>query len=311
MLSRAASSLFWMARYLERAESIARLLDVSLTAALMETAADRHQQLVAPLSISGTVETFYQLYPELNAQNLIDFLLINEDHPGSVYNCIRSARDNAHHVRGNITADVWESINSSWLDMKAIRQRGVSESSVSRFFDWVKERSHLFRGAAYGTLLRNDAFRFLRLGTFIERADNTARLLDARYHLSSHNDNQESARDLFEWTALLHALGAYEAYQSIYADRLSLDNVTELLILNPDVPRSLRACLHETAELLAHIEGDAGRAAKRLATSLSANLRYGDRDYIADRGLHEYLSDFLARVDQIADQIQHDYMGGA
>lgn len=311
MLSRAASSLFWMARYLERAESIARLLDVSLTAALMETNSDREQQLIAPLTISGTTDTFYELYDDLTAQNLIDFLLLNDQHGGSVYSCIRSARDNAHHVRGNITADVWESINSSWLDMKAIRQRGVSESSVSRFFDWVKERSHLFRGASYGTLLRNDAFRFLRLGTFIERADNTARILDAHYHLSTSQENTESARDLFEWTALLHALGAYEAYQSIYADRMSSENVAELLILNPDVPRSLRACLHETAELLAHIEGDAGRAAKRLATSLSANLRYGDRQYITDRGLHDYLTDFLARINQIADQIQNDYMGVA
>ena len=311
MLSRAAASLFWMARYLERAESMARLLDVSLTTALMDVPEDREEQLLAPLTIIGVHDNYRERYDSINAQHLINFLLLDDSHYDSVFSCIRAARENAHHVRGNLSADVWESINAAWLDIKSIQTQGITENNVSRFFDWIKERSHQFRGASYGTLLRGDAFRFLRLGTFIERADKTARILDVHHHLSDEPAQQDVGRAFFEWAALLHSLGAFEAYQAIYADQIEADHVAELLILNPYLPRSLRACLHEIAELLAQIEGNSGRASKRLATSLAANLRYGDMAYIHERGLHAYLTDFLGRINQIAEQINIDYMGGA
>lgn len=309
MLSRAASSLFWMARYLERAESQARLLNVSLTMALIDVPEDRVEQLSVPLLVSGTREMFFEYHNEITPQNLIDFLVLDDRHPASVYTMIRSARDNALHVRGNLSADVWESINQAWFEMKELRQRGVSESNASTVFDWVRERSHMFRGAAYGTLLRNDAFHFLRLGTFLERADTTARVLDIRYVMAMKAMEEHPTQSFFEWTAVLHSLAAFEAYQNTYGHNLDPMNVAELLILEPDVPRSLRGCLQEIASLLEEIESDTARRSRRLASSLYANIRYGDREYIAERGLHEYLVDFLERIQAIAGQIRNDFMG--
>ncbi|MAL97049.1 MAG: hypothetical protein CL583_01235 [Alteromonadaceae bacterium] len=309
MLSRAASSLFWMARYLERAETQARLLDVSLTMALIDVPEDREEQLSVPLLVTGTREIFYEFYSEVTPQNLIDFLLLDDRHPASVFSIFGTARDNALQVRGNLSADVWESINLSWLELKELRAKGVSESNASRVFDWTRERSHVFRGAAYGTLLRNDAFHFLRLGTFIERADTTARVLDIRHRMAIGSLRGHPTQSFFEWTALLHSLAAFEAYQNTYGHNIEPMNVAELLILKPDVPRSLHACLEEIASLLEQIESGPARRARRLATSLFANIRYGDREYIEERGLHEYLVDFLARIQRIAGQIQKDYMG--
>jgi uncharacterized alpha-E superfamily protein len=309
MLSRAAASLFWMARYLERMEIQARLLDVSLTMALIDVPEDREEQLSVPLLVSGTRDQFWQFHDEVTPQRLIDFLLLDDRHDASVFSMMRHARDNALHVRGNLSSDVWESINRTWLELKDLSRRGVRESNASSVFDWVRERSHTFRGAVYGTLLRNDAFHFLRLGTFIERADTTARVLDIRHVMATQSMAEHSTRSFSEWTALLHSLAAFEAYQNTYGHNLEPMNVAELLVLSADVPRSLHSCLKEISSLLEQVESGRAQRARRLASSLYANIRYGDRDYIAERGLHSYLVDFLGRIQHIADQIQKDYMG--
>lgn len=310
MLSQAADSLFWMARYLERAENQARLLDVSLNMAMIDTPEDREAQLAVPLQIAGTRALFDSLYPELTPKNLVQCMVLDPHYPDSTYNLIRKARENAHHVRGNLSADVWESINSAWIEIQEFSQGDVTEANASWLSDWTRERSHLFRGAAYGTLLRNDAFLFLRLGTFIERANNTARTIDVRFALASQPEHEKDARGFFEWTALLHSLAAFEAYQNLYGHNLQPLNVLELLILGRDVPRSLQACMKEIVELLAQIDGPRGRSAKRLANSLHANLSFGDRTYIADRGVQEYLMDFIHRVNRIAHEMHRSYMEG-
>lgn len=309
MLSRAAASLFWMARYLERVESLARLTDVSLTMALIDVPEDREEQLSVPLLASGTLDLFDERHDTVTPENVIDFLLLDDSHAGSVFSMFRSARDNALHVRGNLSADVWEGINTAWLEMKELRKRGISESGASRVFDWTRERSHVFRGAVYGTMLRTDALHFVRLGTFIERADTTARILGIRHQMAMKAAEEHQTQAFFEWTALLHSLAAFEAYQNLYGNNIEPMNVAELLILAPDIPRSLHSCLQEIAGLLGQIDGEHGRRSKRLASSLYANLRYGDREYVAERGLHDYLVDFLARIERISGQIQKDYMG--
>lgn len=309
MLSRAASSLFWMARYLERAESLARLLDVSLTMALIDVPEDREEQLAVPLQVTGTLAAYKQLHGTITPQHLIDFLLFDESHNSSVFSMFRSARDNALHVRGNLSADVWESINTAWIEIRDLRQKGVYEHSASGVFDWTRDRSHTFRGAVYGTMLRTDAFHFLRLGTFIERAETTARVLNIRHRLAAESMEHPTARSFFEWTALLHSLAAFEAYQNLYGHNLEPINAAELLVLNADIPRSLHACMQEISSLLDQVGGNRGRRSKRLSSSLYANLRFGDRDYIAEQGLHDYLEDFLVRIQRIAEQIQTDYMG--
>jgi len=211
MLSRTASDLYWMSRYLERAENLARMLDVSYSLSLMpqDGRGDGLHELAMPLLITGTLDDYHARHGELHAERLLHFFALDAANPASIYSCLGAARASAHAVRGRITADMWENINATWLDIRDIAQQGLSRYGMSRFCEWVKERSHLFRGATYGTIMRNDAFRFIRLGTFIERADNTLRLLDARYEMAG--DQAEAVSDgtahaYYQWSALLRAL---------------------------------------------------------------------------------------------------------
>ncbi|MFZ5756398.1 MAG: alpha-E domain-containing protein [Pseudomonadota bacterium] len=317
MLSRTADSLYWLARYLERAENTARLLEVTHTLSLMPVSADPAAELASALEISGATELYRELHGKLasnpDADRVLHFFVFETRNPGSILSCLKAARDNAHAVRGSITAEVWESVNATWLEMGRLTPEALDDMGAGVFFDRVKERSHLFRGAAYGTMMRNDAFRFMRIGTFIERADNTARLLDFKYSRSgaygSNGDgNAISAADYYQWTALLRALGAFEAYQAFFHDRVRADHVAELLILNPVVPRSLNACLREIADILPGIEGDSGRAAKRLAAEMSAALAWGEITPILETGVHDWLNDFLDRIDRLANAIHGGYL---
>ncbi|BCQ68682.1 hypothetical protein PEQA60_26720 [Pseudomonas sp. Eqa60] len=221
MLSRTAADLYWMSRYLERAENLARMLEVSYSLSLMPQAGrgDGQAELAMSLLAAGTLDDYHQRHGELNSERMLHFFALDESNPGSIYCCLRAARSNAHAVRGRITADMWENINATWLEMRNIARNGLGRYGISQFCEWVKERSHLFRGATAGTIMRNDAYRFIRLGTFIERADNTLRLLDARYEMfgeESEEVSDDSARGYYQWSALLRALSSFEAFNEIY-----------------------------------------------------------------------------------------------
>ncbi len=319
MLSRTAAQLYWMSRYVERAENLVRMLDVTHSLSLLPQSRGAMTELAAPLAVTGTLEAFTASQRTLEAEALFNFMALDLSNPASVLSCLRSARENAHAVRGQITTEMWEAINSTWLEGREFPKRGIA--SVSSFFDWVKERSHLFRGATYGTLQRNDAYCFIRLGTFVERADNTARLLDVKSQLiepavpslAPVDVPQESAPDFYAWSALLRSLSAFEAYHAVYRDSLDGRRVTELLILRPDVPRSLRACCDEIRAILPLIEAragalDAGREVKQLAGRLSLRLEYGAVDEILSTGLHRWLTAFLEDAAQLSDAIRAAYL---
>ncbi|MDM4768341.1 alpha-E domain-containing protein [Pelomonas sp. SE-A7] len=318
MLSRTASQLYWMSRYVERAENLVRMLDVTQSLSMLPQSHGARTELAAPLAVTGSLQAYGARHEQLDAQQLFDFMALDLDNPASVLSCLKQARENAHAVRGQITAEMWEAINSTWLEARSLPKRGVA--SVSSFFDWVKERSHLFRGATYGTLQRNDAYMFIRLGTFIERADNTARLLDVKSQLiepavdslSPVDAPSESAPDFYAWSALLRSLSAFEAYHAIYRDNLDGRRVTELLILRPDVPRSLRACSDEIVAILPHIEAragseDAGRVAKQRAGQLALRLSYGTADEVLTQGIHGWLTGFLEESAGLGDAIRRAY----
>jgi uncharacterized alpha-E superfamily protein len=311
MLSRTADSLYWLARYLERAENTARLLEVTHTLSLMPVSADPAAELALALEISGGTELYHELHGKApDSSKVLHFFVFEPRNPGSILSCLKAARDNAHAVRGSITGEVWESVNATWLEMKRLTPEALDDMGAGVFFDRIKERSHLFRGAAYGTMMRNDAFRFLRIGTFLERADNTARMLDFKYSRAGNSQIAGSltAADYYQWTALLRALGAFEAYQAFFHDRVRAEHVAELLILNPVVPRSLTACLKEIAEILPQIEGDSGRTAKRLAAEMSAALAWGEIDPILQAGVHEWLNEFLDRIEKLGNAIHDGYL---
>ena len=310
MLSRTADHLYWMARYIERAENMARVLDVTYNMSLVPNDAEGEAALWKPaLMISGNIEAFERDYPEYNAANIIKYLAMDENNPSSIYSALRSARENARSVRVALSSETWENINALWLEFSQFFGANLAESGLGVFCDWVKSRSHLFRGVSFGTMLRNDAFRFLRLGTFVERADNTARLLDVKYALLMPEDAAESgAVDYYEWSAVLRAVSAFQAYQKIFSDTIEPWRVAQLLILREDMPRSLHACYAEITPILDQLSGSYNTECRRLAGELHSRLKYGRMEDIFENGLHDFLEDFLLRNNNLGVEIQRTFL---
>jgi uncharacterized alpha-E superfamily protein len=310
MLSRVADRIFWMSRQMERAENMARILGVTSNLVLLDTGALQEQNLLAPLAITETEEAYKASHDKLTLPALIEFMALDEKNPSSIYSCLKWARDNAHAVRWQITSEMWETLNATWIEMRAIPRGRVTGAGATQFFDWVKERSHLFRGVTYGTIVRGEAFNFSRLGTFLERADNTARILDVKYHilLPSVKD-VGGALDYYQWTALLRSVSAFETYRQLYRDQIFPIKVAQLLILERRMPRSLAGCFDLIIESMDRIRGQSDQSAKRLANELHARLSYADIEEVFQGGLHEYLTDVLADIGELGNRIQRAYLG--
>lgn len=306
MLSRTATGLYWMARYLERAENIARVLDVTNRLSLMPVRGSHNNELRVPLNLTNTSELYWSVSDALAMPQLFSFFALDDRNPASIYNCWQAAWNNAHAVRGSLSSEVWESINSSWIELRKIRRSGVGSGGADAFFDWVKERCHLFRGAMFGTLMRGDAMNFIRLGTLLERADCTARLLDAYQYLSDADD--DTVREYYRLDTLLRSVSAREAYHSIYKQQLAAEGVNEMLILREESPRSLRSCVEEIAGLLEQIGSSGEDRPRYLISVLHAQLRFSSKESVLDRGLHAWLSAFLAELATLSDSIHHTYL---
>jgi uncharacterized alpha-E superfamily protein len=312
MLARAADNLYWMARYTERAENMARILDVSYRMSLLPVAAEAQRTLWEPaLIIAGADKPFADKNLEVTARNVMEYLALDRDNPSSVYSCIASARENARSMRVQITSEMWESMNATWLEVRDMTYNRLEAMGPRTFFDWVKERSHLFRGVTYGTMLRDEAFRFVRLGTFLERADCTARLLDVKYHvLLPRPEDVGGALDYYQWGALLRSVSAFRAYRNLYRDVIKPIQVAELLILRGDMPRSLLASFNEIREILTSLRDTYSRdyPSTRLALELHSQLRYGRIEDVFVQGLHEYLTQFIEQILALSGAIARDFM---
>lgn len=310
MLSRVANRVFWMSRQMERAENTARILGVTSNMLLFGSKELQEQNLLAPLSITGTVEGFFQRHDSLTPETLIDFLALDEENPSSIFTCLKWARENAHAVRWQITSEMWETLNATWLEVRRLRRSTVIGSQATEFFDWVKERSHLFRGVTHGTIVRGEAFNFSRIGTFLERADNTARILDVKYHvLLPSVEDVGGAIDYYQWTSLLRSVSSFETYRTLYRDQILPINVAQLLILERRMPRSLVTCFDQVNQALSYVVGRNDAAAKRLAGELHARLTHADIEEIFQGGLHEYLTNCLADINELGSRIQRAYLG--
>jgi uncharacterized alpha-E superfamily protein len=310
MLARVADRIFWMSRQMERAENMARILGVTSNLLLFGSKELQRQNLLAPLTITGTAELFFERHEQLTLETLIDFLALDAKNPTSILCCLRWARENAHAVRWQITSEMWETLNGTWLEVRAIPRSRVTGAGATQFFDWVKDRSHMFRGVTYGTIVRGEAFNFSRLGTFLERADNTARLLDVKYHVllpSVHDVG--GALDYYQWAALLRSVSAFETYRTLYRDQVFPIKVAQLLLLERRMPRSLAACFDQVKEAMDRISGQSDQAAKRLAYELHARLTHADIDEIFQDGLHEYLTHCLEDIDVLGNRVQRAYLG--
>ena len=296
---------------MERAENMARILGVTSNMVLFGARETRDQNLLAPLTITDSAEAYFKTRKLVTFEALVDFLALDPQNPSSIYSCLKWARENAHAVRWQITSEMWETLNTTWIEMKRVRKGDLVGAGAAKFFDWVKDRSHLYRGVTYGTIMRGEAFNFSRLGTFLERADNTARILDVKYHvlLPSVKD-VGGALDYYQWTALLRSVSSFETYRMLYRDQIYPIKVAQLLILEQRMPRSLAACFDQITQAMDRIEGQ-DRAAKRLGSELHARLTNADIDEIFQAGLHEDLTECLADMYELGQRIQRAYLGTA
>lgn len=308
MLSRTADHLFWMSRYIERAENLARLLDVTWQMSMVPQSEDAaNQNWHAVITLNSLNEAFSAKYPAVNAENVLRFMVSDADNYSSIYSCLRLARENAHAVRGTITTEMWETLNFTWLEARGRSFEQILNAGIGEFFEWVKMRSSLSRGTTLGTLLQDESYHFIRLGTLLERADNTARILDVKYHvLRPHGD--EGATDFYQWGALLRSVSAFEVYRKAYRDVITPERVAELLILRNDMPRSLHFCMNGVVKNLDLIANRHSGETQRQAGLLHAQLHYARVEDILAQGLHEWLTDFMDRIYILGDGISKDFL---
>ncbi len=312
MLSRTADSLYWMARYIERADFLARILDAaSRFASLPASRGSAGDPWASALESSGCAPAFYARHDHADEASVRHFLAVDADNPSSIRGCLESARANARSVRTALTSELWGAINEAWIGLKTFARGIEDREAFSRFLDWVKSVALTFDGAAYRTLLRNDAYWFLRIGGQIERADNTARLLDVKYHLLLPEDETVGGGlDYFQWTTLLREVSALTAYRWVYRDTIQAWRVADLLILNRQMPRSLASCQAEIVsglDLLADAYGRRGRS-QRLASSMLQKLNDSTIDGIFQSGLHEFISDFLVENGLLGAAVSEQYL---
>ena len=317
MLSRTADHLFWMSRYTERAENTARMLDVNYQTSLLPQSTEVAQAAwQGLLSISELKPAYAAKYDgvNINPKEVMDFMVRDEKNPSSIISCLQNARENARAVRGSLTTEVWETQNQTYLEViRMLRGKSADfKRDPAQFFEWVKFRSHLSRGVTLGTMLQDEAFHFLRMGTFLERADNTARLVDVKFHaveiaLGGVNEKDQEF-DFYHWSAILRSVSGFEVYRKVYRDVIKPELVAELLILRPDMPRSLLGCLNEVMSNLAMVTSDPQSETSRRAGKLRADLQYARIDEILATGLHAFLTQFLDRVNEIGASISREFL---
>jgi len=319
MLSRTADCLYWMARYTERAENTARMLDVNHQTSLLPQPAEfLEQSWKKLLTISKLEEAFLSKYDVINRENVLDFMIYETSNPSSIVSCLYAARENARVIRGKITSEVWETQNTTWLELQRILE-ARHQADPSRLLEWVKHRCHLFRGVLYGTMLKNEAFYFISVGTLLERADNTARILQTKYEdpvslkvLSTHTTGDEGTGgnffDFYHWAALLRSVSAFEIYRQIYSDQVTPKQVAQLLIFNKQMPRSLVCCVNELIPLISEMKNQQSKEIERLLGKLKASLDYSDIDEVFEQGLEEFIEAFLERINHVADEISSAYL---
>lgn len=314
MLSRTADHLFWMSRYTERAENTARMLDVNYqTSLLPQSTAVAQVGWKGLLSISELSSAYEGKYGGVNARDVMDFMVRDEKNSSSIISCLKNARENARAVRGTLTTEVWETQNQTYLEIFRMLRNGEFERDPSQFFEWVKFRSHLSRGVTVGTMLQDEALYFMRLGTFLERADNTARLVDVKFHAVQSDfygaaSEKDQEYDFYHWSAILRSVSAFEIYRRVYRNVIKPERVAELLILRADMPRSLAASLQEVVSNLQRVTDDQSCETVRRAGKLNADLQYARIDEILATGLHAYLTQFLDRVNELGAHISRDFL---
>lgn len=317
MLSRVAHSLYWMARYIERAENIARIVDVNLQLLLDMHKLDEERLAKHWLPIvqtTGDEEIFFTLHKKATAQNVTEFLVFQAENANSIFSSICQARENARMVRDQITIELWEELNRLYWFVRMPEARKVWNESPSEFFQQIKSGSLLIMGLTYATLIRNEGWWFAQAGKYIERADKTSRILDLRYQALPQRGLPQgvSETDALEWSAILRSCSAWDAYKTIHGAEVNPRLVAEFLLLREDFPRSVRYCVDELNCALRKISGVAEgkfcNDAEKLAGRLLAELQFTTIEEVFEGGFHDYLDRLQLKLNDIGGALFHAYI---
>jgi len=312
MLSRTADSLYWTARYLERADFVARILDAALRfGSLPSTYGGGGEEWESAVAVAANPDAFTAAYGPADERSVCEFLAFDRTNPSSIHSCLTAARTNARAVRAALTGEMWEGINGAWNELPRFDGARLNGESLASFLEWVKRVSLMFDGSAYRTMLRNDAYWFLRLGVAMERADNTARILDVKYHLLlPEREPVGGGLDYFQWTTILREVSALTAFHWVYRDSVKPWLVADLLVLNSQMPRSLASCYGEAVRRLDQLADYYGRRgpAQRSAASILSHLESRRIEDVFQSGLHEFIGRFLRENARVGVDIADQYL---
>ncbi len=317
MLSRTADNLYWLARYMERADFLARTVEATQRlAALPAVYNQAGTEWESALESSGAGDPYRAKYEVVEPDKVMDFIIFDAANPSSIRNCIELARTNGRAVRTALTAEMWDAINGAWLELKRFegsrtRDDAARREEITHFLDFVKQTSLVFDGSVYRTMLRDPSYWFSRLGVFVERADNTARILDVKYHvLLPETEAVGGSLDYFQWTAILRAVSALTAYHWVYRESIKPWLIADLLILRLEMPRSLLSCYENINRCLDSLGKAYGRqgAAQRQARRVMAQLENASIEEIFQQGLHEFITGFLDDNNKLGAAIAEQFL---
>src|SRR5437868_5961041 len=312
MLSRTADNMYWLARYVERAEYLARILEATQRLAAVPTAEGATtNEWETAVATAGCAAGFFSAHKEANEQSVTDFLAFSPDNPSSIRSCFEAARANARSVRTALTMEMWDAINGTWLELQKLGAGPASREQFANFLRWVQESSLRFDGSAYRTMLRNDSYWFSRLGVFIERADNTARILDVKYHLLlPMHERIGGPLDYFQWAAILRSVSALTAYHWVYRESVKPWLIADLLILRDELPRSLASCYGNLVQNLDYIARAYGRQgpAQRQARAMRARFENSRMEDVFQQGLHEFVNEFIDNNNKLGAAVTEQYL---
>lgn len=309
MLSRVADSIYWLNRYIERAENVARFIDVNLNL-MLDLPMDINQQWQPLINITGDLELFKNHYPDINAENVIQFLTFDSNYPNSIISCVQKARENARSIREIISSEMWEEVNAFYLMLQETSSYKPL-ATLPDFFAQVKMSSHRFAGVMDATMSHNEGWHFGQVGRFLERADKTARILDVKYFVLLPSVQWVGTPlDQIQWIALLKSASAYEMYRKCQ-HRITPNNVAEFLILDRQFPRSVHFCLWQAQQCLHEITnspvGSWCNTAERSLGRLCSQLGYLTIDDIMESGLHEFLDQTQSSINQVGKRIYSSF----
>ena len=309
MLSRTAEYLYWISRYMERAETTARLLDVGYRMSLFPNPSGYNNEWESVLAAAGAIQGYKNKYNIIEQKKVEDYLFFDEDNPSSVYNCILNARSNALVVRTSFTPESWLAINKTYQEILKLKNNNFNASDLPNLTEWTIEQVNLFRGSL-SSLLRNDGYNFLYLGLFVERADNSARLLDVKYFVLLPKPQYIGGNiDNMQWSILLRSLSSFRAFRWAYDGDVTSTKIADFLVLNSDCPRSLSFCIQNIVKHLTNLTCSPEKVTKIYNTLKDLNIKIQEEkiESIVDFGLHEFVTQFINKISSVDSDIQKEF----